>query len=301
MKTLEPVFELFTNYACTAKCPFCYNPPITPELLRRDLSFEQAAEALYKGARSGAKLLNLHGGEVTLRDDLPKLLSLARKLGFSQITLVTNGVRLGDDGYLKTLVDSGLTHARLSVHAADAALHDRIVAIPGAFAKVLAAVGHLRAHRVPFGMNFVLIRSNVAALVPFTRRFLLEGGVAEAIVYFPHRRGLMALNERQEGLSYSDVAAAVREACALAGERLLLANFVPCVLPELRARMLDYGPEAGATEMVHPEGKTTDLGAMKHEQRLRVAACASCALAPRCYGVEREYVEARGEREFAPL
>lgn len=301
MRTTEPVFELFLNYACTAKCPFCYNPPITPELLRRDLSFEQAAEALYKGARSGARLLNLHGGEPTLRDDLPKLLALAKKLGFSRITVVTNGVRLGDEGYARALVAAGATHFRVSVHAAEASLHDKIVAIPGAFEKLRAGLGLLRAEGVPAGLNFVLIRSNLGALEPFIRRFMLEDGHDDVIVYFPHRRGMMALNEASEGISYADAAGPVRRAAALAeGRGLLLANFTPCVLPELAGLMIDWGEERGRTAMVHPEGKTTDVLEMKDAQRVKVAACASCALAARCHGAEREYLAARGESEFKP-
>jgi MoaA/NifB/PqqE/SkfB family radical SAM enzyme len=294
VKTTEPVYELFLNYACTAKCPFCYNPPITPELLRRDLSFEQAAAAVYKGAKTGAKILNLHGGEPTLRDDLHKLLALAKKVGFSKITTVTNGVRLGDRAYARSLVEAGGTHFRISVHAAHAALHDEIVAIPGAFEKIQAAIRNLEGR--PVGFNFVLIRSNFKELPAFVKRF---GKLGDLIVYFPHRRGMMELNEKTEGVSYLDVAPSVRAAAK--NGQFLLANFVPCLMPELADRMIDWGSDQGETAMIHPEGKTTDLARMKHEQRRPVSACATCSLSSRCYGVETEYLAVHGEGEFNPL
>jgi MoaA/NifB/PqqE/SkfB family radical SAM enzyme len=294
MRTSEPVFELFLNYACTAKCPFCYNPPITSELLRRDLSFEQAAESLYKGAKTGAKILNLHGGEPTLRDDLHKILALAKKLGFAKITTVTNGVRLGEKSYADSLVKAGGTHFRISVHAAHAELHDRIVAIPGAFGKIQAALEHLQG--LPVGFNFVLIKSNYKELPAFVKRF---GRLGDLIVYFPHRRGMMELNEKAEGVSYLDVAPSVRAAAK--NGPFLLANFVPCLMPELAQRMIDWGEEEGETAMVHPEGKTTDILEMKDSQRVPVEACKSCCLKDRCHGVEREYLKVHGEKEFNPL
>ena len=141
-----------------AKCPFCYNPPITPELLRRELSFEDAARSLYSGSKNGARLLNLHGGEVTLRDDLPKILALSKKLGFKQITVVTNGVRLKHLTYVRRLVTAGATHFRLSIHSAEAPIHDSAgercspskrrgvvgVRIDPGIAERLRAMGYLR-------------------------------------------------------------------------------------------------------------------------------------------------------------
>lgn len=307
MKTQDKVHELFLNYACNAKCPFCYNPPITPELLRRELSYEEAAKSIYTGAKSGANQLNLHGGEVTLRDDLPKILALARKVGFRHVTLVTNGVRLAQPDYVRDLISSGCTHFRLSVHGPDAKTHDAIVAIPGAFEKVLSAIDNLRSARRPLGMNFVLIRQNYRTLPAFLERFCVKGGIDDVIVYFPHLRGMMEVNAAQSGITYEEVAPLVRKGVSLldrAGKResLLLANFVPCVLPELADRMIDWSQEGqGESTMTHPEAFTDDIHEMKEGQRVPVKACKTCSLGGRCLGVEREYRQRYGEKDFVPL
>ncbi|MBI5629752.1 MAG: radical SAM protein [Elusimicrobia bacterium] len=306
MKTEEAVHELFLNYACGAKCPFCYNPPLTPELLRRDLSFEQAAESLYAAAGQGRRRLNLHGGEVTLREDLPKILRLARKLGFEQATVVTNGIRLGRRSYAGELVAAGATHFRLSIHSADAGVHDEIMGVPGAFDKALSALAVLRELGAGVGLNFVLCRRNAAALPDFLERFCVGLAVPEAIVYFPHLKGMMALNADAIGLTYEEalpsvMAGAERLARAGRSEALYLANFPPCVLPDLAERLLDWERESGTSSMTHPEGFTQDLELMKDAARGPVAACADCALAGRCRGVEREYRLRYGEREFLPV
>lgn len=308
MITKDAVFELFLNYACQAKCGFCYNPPITDELLRRELSFEQAAASLYRAAEGGARKLNLHGGEVTLRDDLPKILRLAKKLGFDQITLVTNGVKLGDARYAKSVVAAGVTHVRLSVHAPDAATHDRIVAVPGAFDRLTRGISHLKKLGVPVGFNFVLVRDNVSLLPAFLKRFVVDEGHDDVIVYFPHERGMMALNADSLAVPYSAARPHLLKAASVldkAGKlsALLLANVPPCAAPELADLLLDWerDPEEASAGMVGPEGRSTDLKAMKDGQKGRVPACGACALKERCRGVEGEYVARFGDGEFRAL
>ena len=54
------------------------------------------------------------GGEPTLRDDLPEIISLAKKLGFSQIQIATNGLRLAKSlEFCKSIQQSGLNTAYL--------------------------------------------------------------------------------------------------------------------------------------------------------------------------------------------
>jgi MoaA/NifB/PqqE/SkfB family radical SAM enzyme len=308
MRTKDAVFELFLNYACQAKCAFCYNPPITDELLRRELSFASAAEALFGAARGGAKKLNLHGGEVTLRDDLPKILRLARKVGFTEITLVTNGVRLGDARYVRSLIAAGVTHVRMSVHAPDAAGHDAIVVVPGAFERLNKGIAHLKKLGIPIGLNFVLVKENAATLPAFLKKFVVEEGIEDVIVYFPHERGMMELNAAKIGVTYSDAKPHLLKSAALLDEAgklhaLLIANVPPCAAPELADLLLDWqrDPQEAGASMLNPEGRKTDLKAMKDGQKGAVPACRACALHDRCRGVEAEYVKRFGDEEFRAL
>lgn len=304
MKTHDPVFELFLNYACQAKCAFCYNPPITDELLRRELSFEQAAAALYSAAKTGAKRLNLHGGEVTLRDDLAKIVRLAKKVGFEQITLVTNGVKLGDARYAKSLVSAGVTNVRVSLHAADDKTHDKIVMVPGALERALRGAEHLRTLKISLGLNFVLVRANAAKLPAVAKKFVASGLFDEMIVYFPHEQGMMALNAGEIGVTYAQARRHLLDAAKAAPlGKMLIANVPPCAAPELADLLLDWQkePVEAASAMMGPEGASTDLNAMKDAQRNEVAACRSCVLRERCRGVEPAYAKRHGDDEFRPL
>ena len=54
--------------------------------------------------------IQLSGGEPTLRDDLPEIVALARKIGFDHVQVNTNGIRLAQDAdYGQALKDAGTT------------------------------------------------------------------------------------------------------------------------------------------------------------------------------------------------
>lgn len=61
--------------------------------------------------RCGKPLLQLSGGEPTMRDDLPELTRYARSLGCEHIQLNTNGIRLAQEpDYARALRDAGRQH-----------------------------------------------------------------------------------------------------------------------------------------------------------------------------------------------
>ena len=59
--------------------------------------------------RCGSPLLQLSGGEPTLRNDLPELVRFAKEAGCSYVQLNTNGIRLAEDpAYAEALAEAGL-------------------------------------------------------------------------------------------------------------------------------------------------------------------------------------------------
>jgi uncharacterized radical SAM superfamily Fe-S cluster-containing enzyme len=59
--------------------------------------------------------IQFSGGEPTLRDDLPEIVALAKRNGFSQIQLATNGLQLAASlKFCKTLIKSGLNTEPIS-------------------------------------------------------------------------------------------------------------------------------------------------------------------------------------------
>ncbi len=96
-------------YACNLNCPICFNS--TPRDSAGGPDMDQI-EVMLKTIRDerGICPLQISGGEPTLREDLPKIVSLARRIGFDHIQINTNGIRLALDAtYGQALKDAGIT------------------------------------------------------------------------------------------------------------------------------------------------------------------------------------------------
>ncbi len=96
-----------TTSRCNLRCPVCFAGAGDPSAPDPDI--DQIAgmmEAVLD--RGGPCPVQLSGGEPTIRDDLPRIVSMARRMGFDPIQVNTNGIRLGQEkDYAKTLKGSG--------------------------------------------------------------------------------------------------------------------------------------------------------------------------------------------------
>jgi tetratricopeptide (TPR) repeat protein len=308
--------EFFVNYACNAKCPFCFNPPDAPPELERGLPLPELARRLLGGWREGYRAVKFIGGEVTIRDDLPQILALARRIGYTSIQVTTNGIRLADPAYARTLVRLGVNRVRFSIHGHTPELHDRLVAVPGALAKIERAAGHLKRLGAAIGVNYVLNRINAEAF-PDTLQWMHDVlGVDDIIVYFIRYQGFGALPANKEllKLTFTDAVGPVREGFARlrangAARFPQLIHFAPCVAPELAEHMLDWtkdpiGSGRGNTaedRVTLPDGSVSLIHERTNSGKRAVGACASCALKDRCLGIEANYAGEFGEAEFRPL
>ena len=92
---------------CNLRCPVCFASANT------DLKYEpdiDTIRGMYEAAMEGvgACTIQLSGGEPTLRDDLPQIVSLGREIGFSHILINTNGIRIAEEpDYLRQLKECG--------------------------------------------------------------------------------------------------------------------------------------------------------------------------------------------------
>jgi uncharacterized radical SAM superfamily Fe-S cluster-containing enzyme len=92
---------------CNLNCEFCFADSSgnekDPDLKTIEHWYKKILEA------GGPFNLQISGGEPTIRDDLPKIISMASHMGFSFIQLNTNGIMLSDYDYYKSLKEAGLS------------------------------------------------------------------------------------------------------------------------------------------------------------------------------------------------
>ena len=92
---------------CNLRCRFCF---ANGGCVADDPPLDELKEAVRDIAvRCGQPLLQLSGGEPTLRDDLPVLVRFAKEAGIRYVQLNTNGLRLArEPDYARQLAEAGL-------------------------------------------------------------------------------------------------------------------------------------------------------------------------------------------------
>lgn len=309
------VHELFLGYACNERCLFC-----SQEFAwRRDpfLPFEESTRRAWTAYRDGARVLVINGGEPTLYEPLEKLVAFARRTGFAEVHLQTNGLRLAEPDYAAALVRAGLTLARFSIHGHTPALHDAQTQVPGSFAKAWAGLENLKRLGAEVGVNVVLNKLNLASLAE-TCGWFVDHGAPDVGLIFPLFEGDMAHYEARTTLTLTEAAAAVHAAFAefraRGAEPPFLLNIPPCVLPGYEGRILRWGRDSaalydrGRTMLVDPEDYRLDrpeasknLSAQATEGKSKPPTCSACVYADRCHGYEKRYLERFGAGELKAL
>ena len=277
-----------TGFDCNQDCGLCWQGRdwgrVGPEQILAWIEDLHAA---------GAERLVISGGEPTLDRDLPRYLVRARELGFACTTLETNALRMAKDGYARTLRDSGLERAFVSLHSADASVSDAVTRAPGTHARTLVGIDALLEAGVSVALNAVMTSETVPTL----------GGLPD----FVHER--FGGHPLLEMLVISDIGAAFDDR--------LLPDLVP--QPELARAALSLTIERALALGLEVNGPGSPcgpplcmFGADERVVRLDAVAepvpfrefaraCDGCALKHACFGVRPIQLALFGERCVQPF
>jgi MoaA/NifB/PqqE/SkfB family radical SAM enzyme len=148
-------------WTCNLRCGMC---PHWREPGDRPLEAAAFLALVDDLAALGTRRIHLSGGEPTLRPDLEAIVARAAGHGL-RVAMTTNATRL-DAARAGALVAAGLRQANVSFDGPDAAVHDAIRGVPGAFERARAGFAHLRA-ALPAGrlrVNTVVSQANWEAM-----------------------------------------------------------------------------------------------------------------------------------------
>ena len=112
---------------CTLHCRYCFaDKKGGPDTLFEELRREMAGFVV-----PGRTLVQLSGGEPTLRDDLPELVASAKGLGCKYVQLNSNGLRLAEDeAYVKKLAEAGLSFVFMQFDGTDDRIYKKLRGMP---------------------------------------------------------------------------------------------------------------------------------------------------------------------------
>jgi MoaA/NifB/PqqE/SkfB family radical SAM enzyme len=284
---------------CNNSCAFCHAAGRAP----LDDTTERIVEKIDRARALGAKTLVLSGGEPTVRADLLALAERVAAAGM-RFGLVTHARRLSNAAFAGALLERGLAYVVVSLHGADAATHDALVGVPGAFAETVAALGNLHGRVPELFVNAVVTRANLRGL-----RGLVDLARAYPSVVLkltmPQPKGAALADFDRVVPDLSEACAAVADAIRYGGGADPLAEparfghegFPLCLLPGLK-RLRDDLRTHGFACM--SEVDDADFHPVDDLLLFKPPACEGCAQRDACPGIYRGYAQRRALPPLRP-
>jgi MoaA/NifB/PqqE/SkfB family radical SAM enzyme len=287
--------ELTMHFRCNLKCEHCMIEGTMDWLQPQSMDvFQQVLE--HNASTGKWKGLILTGSEVTLRKDLPELARRARRHNFRHVRIQTHGMRLGDAGYCRALVEAGVDEYFVSVTAADAATHDAITQVPGSFERMIKGLENLDAFEDVVTLTNTVVTERSYRQLPAVverLRHLRRLVQMDFWNYWPMKE----TDDKELIARHADVLPYLRRAIAMAreyGRAVEVKNFPECLLKEDGNALDNNQPELFIDPRFWPEFDRNGFRQCVHRE-----ACGSA----RCLGLNTAYVRKFGWQEnlLSPL
>lgn len=147
---------------CNSRCSFCVVG--SPLYVKDSIDIGLVRRFLCENADKGYTAVNLHGGEATVHPNFLEILELIVDLGYEEIHLQTNAIRIADRDFARALRDRRVNLFIISLHGDDEHLHDDQTGSIGGFAKTINGICNVKALGAKVRTNTVITCQNLNRL-----------------------------------------------------------------------------------------------------------------------------------------
>jgi MoaA/NifB/PqqE/SkfB family radical SAM enzyme len=308
---------------CNNNCVFCMEEDRDGRYVNNSAMTAERVRWILEESR-GAEEVCFTSGEPTTRPELPDLVTVAQKLGYRRISVMTNGRRLSHLPYAALLAKAGMNRFYISIHGHTKKLHEGLTRTPDSFEQTVAGLGSiakLKRFGVELHTSTVITDRNLPHLLDIYR-FLRSLGVDQVVFNVMQANGRADTYFEQIFPRYSEIAAAFRGFLAEVGEPRPMAFLVdiPLCMTEgiadfhrgyvERYRHFDLATQAPLEATRRPDRAQQGRGRgltlvtrqdLDEAQRDKQQACDACRYTSSCEGVWRNYLRRFGWDEFVPV
>ena len=293
---------IFAGYKCNNDCRFCV---VADKRSFPDKTTEEIKAEIEEAFSNGAKELVLTGGECTLRADIFELVSYARKRGYLNIQLQTNGRAFSSMDFCKKMLLAGLREVGPSLHGHTAELHDFLTRRKGSFRQTVLGIHNMQKltqRKIRILTNTVVTKYNYRFL-PQIADLLINLGVRQYQFAFVHAMGNAYTSFKQVVPRKTLVLPYIKKGL----ERGIKKGVK--VMVEAVPLCLMKGYECCVSEFYIPLTEVREVGFMVerfeevrvNQGKVRFPKCRTCRYDGVCEGPWKEYPQAYGDREFQPV
>ncbi|MFA6193331.1 MAG: radical SAM protein [Parcubacteria group bacterium] len=298
--------HILTNSHCNNGCLFCSDVHKQNRLDYRSL--RKYAEKDLRAMQGKVNKVLFSSGEPTLHPDLIELVEIAKKCGYPEIGLISNGRRFADKKFCEKIVKAGVTEINVSLHGSVKEIHEKITRVPGSFSETFLGICNLSflREKYPFQLyiNFLMNKINYKNIKDFL----------ELIISFPNIEGIVLNTVLPEGRAeenfeeivpdYSKVGKNLRKAVAQIERKskkhpkIYIMGLPPCLIRGLETNVINYEP---AMRRKNLEARKTKPASVRWPEKIKGANCRKCKMNEECSGVWKSYIKRKGWKEFNPV
>jgi len=295
--------ELIIGWQCNNNCLFCSNQHmknLAKEKNLEDISLEKIKENLK--VNSDNKELILVGGEPTIRPDIFEIISFAKKQGYREISMMSNGRMLSSIDFCKKLLGMGITEIGISIHGHTKEIHDSLTRSPGSFKQVVRALKNLNHLKKDFVTNTVITKKGMHSL-PQLVAFLSGFRPKLITLTFPNPRGNAEEFFQEIIPKLSEAAPFVHKAIdagKVIGQEVHACDIPLCFMKDYKESMQEsfFDKERKIVTHVFPNillTKNTGRDKSKHK------SCEPCKHNSECEGVWTNYLNLMQDTKITPI
>jgi MoaA/NifB/PqqE/SkfB family radical SAM enzyme len=323
--------EINVGKICNNKCVFCLDGQPATEL-RRYMPYPEMQAEILRWYQSGTRSLGFLGGEPTTYPWIVDAIAYAKSLGYTRITIATNGTKLFRHDFADKLLDAGLSRVTMSAHGHTSEVEDRITRVPGNFLKKQSALKYLLQKRSEgflrdnVSVNIVVNGWNYKYL-PQMVRYFFELGLDDIRANFVRAEG--------DAWDFQDIVPTYREVVPFLIKAVLLneyrykktltiGSFPLCTLPleligskSLARRYIgefrdldtdcsiktlsDEGFKDGVASIEGGRARFNWQNRKRNDLKRHPDRCTGCRYYEVCEGIWKEYLQIHGEEEFKAI
>jgi len=206
----------------------------------------------------GFKRVVFTGGEPTLYEELPALISHASRIGL-KTEIMSNGYVI-DEQYAGMLVESGLDYMTTSVHHSTPEYHDKVTKVSGSWQRTMDAISNLKKLNpdIRFGFIFTMnsfnYRDSLKVLALAKRKGVGTLIMSHIVFSEPHVDKRLKLSERQMKEFYFLIAPSLLSLGEKTGIDVIFFPTFSSLMgksPKYQAKMLMDNPENFEEEILN--------------------------------------------------
>ncbi len=267
---------------CNNRCIMCHSPCQS----RDEFSQSTVMNAVLGNVTGTEEIIQLSGGEPTIRKDLPMLIeTIRRQSPAARIVINSNGRLFCYRGFAERLSrHKGIVSVKTDLHGDSPELHDSITQVPGSFKQTCCGIQNLLDIGISISIVVLVHKMNYRK-VPLVAEHIKRFGKRTYVEFiFTWLRGRAYENRKQLFVSASSTAPYLQKAADILGEQCRFMHFPPCIFSE------EYRKYAGKQMFKMPNREDYPSG-----------NCSNCRLKETCSGIWKNYsLLAGGLGEFVP-